>query len=67
MSDVALNRALHHCASIVVFDKTFPARLRKVMVLSETLFAEILNRVVVSVSQEIVKLLVLSMIFQFVH
>ena len=49
MPDVSLNRALHHCASIVVLDVALPTRLWQVSVLRETLFAEVLNSVVVRI------------------
>ena len=67
MPDVALNSTLHHCASIVVFDETFPAGLGQVMILSEALLPEVLNGIVVCVGQEVMQLLVLSVILQFVH
>ena len=46
---MALNRALHHRASIVVLDIALPARLRQVIVLCEALLAEVLDRIVVCI------------------
>ena len=54
VSNVALNSALHHCASIVVLDKALPTFFIQVVLVSEPLFAEVLDSVVVSVSQEVV-------------
>ena len=67
MSDVALNCALHHCASIVVFDVAFPARLRQVVILREALLAEVLDGVVISIGQKVVQLLGLRVVLELVH
>ena len=67
MSNVSLNGALHHCASIVVLDIAFPARFRQVVVLSEALLAEVLDRIVVSIRQEVIYFLGLRVVFQLIH
>ena len=67
MSNVSLDSTLHHCASIVILDVALPARFRKVMVLSEALLSEVLDSIVISVSEEIVELLRLSMVLQLIH
>ena len=67
VSDMALDCTLHHRASIIVLDIAFPARLRQVRILREALLTEVLDGIVISVSQEIVQLFRLSMILEFVH
>lgn len=67
MSNVSLDRALHHRASIIVLNVSLPAGLRQVRVLCEALLSEILNRVVICVRQKVVQLLRLSMVLKFVH
>jgi hypothetical protein len=67
MLNVSINLTLHHRASIVVLNEAFPARLRHRGALREALFAEIFDRVVVSVGQEVVDLVLLSVVFQPVH
>lgn len=67
MPNVLLNCALHHCASIVVFDVAFPARFVEVVDVGEALFAEVFNSVVVCIGQKVVQVLRLRMVFQLVH
>ena len=67
MSDVSLNSALHHRASIVVFDITFPSWLWQVMVLGESLLSEVLDSIVVSVGQKVEELFGRGVILQLVH
>lgn len=55
MPNVLLDRALHHCASIVVFDVAFPARFVEVVDVGEALFAEVFNGVVVCIGQKVVQ------------
>ena len=55
MPDMALDCTLHHRASIIVLDIAFPARLGQVRILREALLSEVLDGVVISVSQEIVQ------------
>ena len=64
---MTLDRALHHCASVVVLDVALPARLGQVIVFGEALLAEVLDRVVVRVREEVMELLGLSMVLQLVH
>ena len=65
--NMSLNRALHHCASIVILNVALPSRLWQVMILREALLSEIFNRVVVCIGQEVVYLLRLCMVFELVH
>ena len=65
--DVSLDRALHHSASIVVFNVAFPARFRQVRLLCEALLSEVLNGVVVCVGKEVVELFGLCVILELVH
>ena len=67
MSNVSLDSTLHHCASIVILDVALPTRFGKVMVLREALLSEVLDSIVISVSEEVVKLLRLSMVLQLIH
>ena len=67
MPYVPLNCALHHRASIVILDEALPAGLGQVMVLSETLLAEIFYGIIVSIGQKVVQLFGLCVIFQLVH
>lgn len=67
MSNMALYRTLHHRTSIVIFDVTFPPWLWQVMILGETLLTEVLDGIVVSISQEVVQLFGLCVIFQLIH
>ena len=64
---MTLDCALHHCASVVVLDVALPARLGQVIVFGEALLAEVLDRVVVRVREEVMELLGLSMVLQLVH
>lgn len=67
MPDVPLDCALHHSASIVVFNVAFPTWLRQVMVLCEALLAEVLDRIIVCVSQKVMQVFRLSMVLELVH
>ena len=67
MSDVPLNSALHHCASIVVLDEAFPSGLGQIVVLCEALLAEVFNSIVVCVGQKVVQFFRLCVILQLVH
>ena len=62
MSNVSLDSTLHHSASIVILDVALPTGFGKVMVLCEALLSEVLDSIVISVCEEIVKLLRLSMV-----
>lgn len=62
-----LNRALHHRASIIVFNVAFPARFGQVRVLCEALLSEVLNRVVVRIGEEVVQLFQLGVVLELVH
>lgn len=53
MHNVSINFALHHCATIVIFYVTFPAGFRHRRTLSETLLPEVLDSIVVGISQEV--------------
>ena len=64
---MTLDCALHHCASVVVLDVALPARLGQVIVFGEALLAEVLDRVVVRIREEVMELLGLSMVLQLVH
>lgn len=64
---MSLDSALHHCASIVVFDVAFPARLGQVVILREALLAEVLDGVVISIGQKVVQLLGLRVVLKLVH
>ena len=67
MSDVILDRALHHRASIIVLDVALPAGFRQVRVLGEALLSEVLDGVVVCVRQKVMQLLRLGMVLKLVH
>lgn len=78
MGHVSEDSALHHRRAIVILDITLPASLRHVdsgatiltltsLCLCKALLLEILNGVVVSVSQEVVKLVFLGVVLQAVH
>lgn len=71
MPNSTLHDALHHGASVVVFNEAFPAGFRHETgrggTLVEALLSEVLNCVVVSVCQKIVYLIVACMVFQLVH
>ena len=67
MPDVPLNCALHHCASIVVLDEAFPSGLGKIVVLSESLLAEVFDSIVVCIGQKVVQFFRLRVILQLVH
>ena len=54
MDNIPIDSTLHHGTSIIVFDKAFIARFRKVMVLIKALLFKVPNRVVVSICQEVV-------------
>ena len=58
---------LHHRATIVVLDVSFPATLRHVAFLVEPLLLEKLNGIVVSICQEILEVFLLGMVLQLVH
>ena len=47
--NLPINRTLHHCASIVVLDVAFVARLRQRAVFIEALLLEIAYRIVVRI------------------
>ena len=47
--NMALNRTLHHRASVVVLDEVFPSWFGQVIILREALLAEVLNGVIVSI------------------
>jgi len=74
MSHISEDSALHHNRTIIIFDVTFPATLWHVnsgpsiltltsFCLGKALLLEIFNRVIVSVSQEVVKLVLLGIVF----
>lgn len=72
MFNFAVDRALHHRAAVVVFNVAFPARLyhkaftpRRILL--ETLFTEVLDRVVVRIRQEVVDIALDRMVFELVH
>lgn len=78
MSHISEDSALHHRRAIVILDITLPASLRHVdsgatiltltsLCLCKALLLEIFNSVVVSVGQEVVKLVCLGVVFQAVH
>ena len=67
MLDVAVYLALHHRATVVVFNVPFPSRLRHGRTLRESLLPEVLDSVVVGVGQKIVEVDFLSMVLQPVH
>lgn len=67
MFHVALDLALHHRTPVVVLDKAFPPGFGHGWTLGEALLPEVLDRVVVSVSQEIVQIDLLSVVLQPVH
>ncbi len=62
-----MNLALHHSASTVVLDVALPSVLRHEAFLIETLLFEKVNGQVISIGQEILKSLLLSMCFEFIH
>jgi len=59
--------ALHHGATVVIFDVSLPLSLGHVRILTEALLLEKLRRIVIRVGTEIVQALLLSMIFQPIH
>jgi len=70
--NIAVNAALHHRRAIIVLDETSPPRfvheaLAARLVLLESLLPEILNRVVVRISEEVVEVLLDCVVFQLVH
>lgn len=69
---IPINLALHHCRAIVVLNKSFPASLNHeawivYSVLLETLLAEVLNGIVISICEEVVNVLRYGVVFKFVH
>lgn len=50
-----VNFALHHCAAVVVFNVTLPSTFRHCRALGEALLSEVLDGIVVGVSQEIMQ------------
>lgn len=67
MLDVSLDVALHHRASIVVLDKSLPSGFGQTWTLSESLLAEVLDSIIISVGQEVVDFDLLGVIFELVH
>lgn len=65
--DVLDDHALHHGGAVVVLDVPFPASLRHVMLLVEALLLEELNRVVISIGQEVLQTLLLRVVLQLIH
>jgi hypothetical protein len=65
--NVLVDLALHHGAPVVVLDVSLPSVLRHCRRLSEALFPEVLNCIIVSISQEVVQALLLSVILEFIH
>ena len=70
--NVAVNAALHHCRSVVVFYVAFPAWLwHKAFVtrciLLKALFPEVFNRIIVSICQEVIYVALNGVVFEFVH
>ena len=55
--DMSSYIALHHRASIVVFDIAQIAWLRQVLALTKSLLAKVLNSIVISIGQEVMQLL----------
>ena len=67
MADMALDCALHHRASIIILDIAFPTRFGQVRILREALLTEVLDGVIIGVSQEIVQFLRLGVVLEFIH
>lgn len=71
MSDMSVNYALHHCTSIVILNVSFPSRLihksRWCRLFLKALLSEVLNGVIISISEEVVNVLLVGVIFKFVH
>ena len=67
MSNTLLYNTLHHSASIVVLNIAFPSCFRHKPrwsgLLLKTLLSKILNRIIISISQEIVNIVFCCMIF----
>ena len=59
--------ALHHCASVVVFDITFIARFWQRAILREALLFEVAYCIVVSIGKKVVQVVLVCMIFKFIH
>ena len=49
-----MDLTLHHCAAVVIFNVAFPSGLRHRRTLGEALFPEVLDGVIIGVSQEVV-------------
>ena len=69
---LAVDLALHHGRAIIVLDVALPSSFIHeaaigLLVLLKSLLAEVLNRVVVSVSQEVINVLRNGVVLQFVH
>lgn len=71
VSDMPVNYALHHCASIIIFDVSFPPWLshksRRCWLFLKALLSEVLNRVVIGICKEVVYVLFVGVVFKFVH
>lgn len=67
MSNMALNCALHHCASIIVFNVAFPSTFVQIVTICEALFAEILDCIIVGIGQKVVQIFGLGVVFELVH
>jgi hypothetical protein len=65
--DIFDDLALHHGAAIVVLNIALPPRLGHVTLLVKALLLEEFGGIVVCIGQEILKTLLLRMIFQLVH
>lgn len=70
--NVPVDTALHHGGTIVVFNEAFPSglgheALATSRILLEALLTEVLNRIVVCISQEIIDVSLDSMVLKFVH
>ncbi len=63
VSNVGLNRALHHCASIIVFNVAFPSTFVQIVTICEALFAEILDCIIVGIGQKVVQIFRLGVVF----
>lgn len=72
MFDIAIDAALHHRGAIVVLDIPLPPGfvhepLSTSNVLLETLFTEVLNRVIVCIRQEVVDVPLDCMVLESIH
>ena len=67
MSNQSIYSALHHCASVIVFDITFVARLWQRAILREALLFEVAYSIVVCIGKKVVQVVLGRMIFKFIH